>query len=187
MERMSLPKPQPDAERLAALDAMEILDSAPEQAFDRIARLAAELFDAPVAAITFVDAEREWFKSRLNLPHAQTMPRAGSFSERAIGLAPASVLVEAHPDRFQAGALLSTEEGYNLGVLSISDDRSRPPLTGLETRRLQTLAAFVMDALNLRRARRQAADVQHTLDLLERVVRGPKPAATPRPRRRKTA
>ncbi len=188
MERMSLPKPHPDVERLAALDAMEILDSAPEEAFDRVTRLAAELFDAPAAAITFVDADREWFKSRLNLPHAQTMPRAGSFSEQAIGLAPGSVLSDAQaPDRFQAGALLSTEDGYNLGVLSIIDDRSRPPLTGLETRRLQTLAAFVMDALELRRARRQAADVQHTLDLLERVVRGPKSAAVPRPRRRKTA
>jgi hypothetical protein len=178
----------PEPERLLALDALEILDSAPEEAFDRIARLAAELFDAPMAAITFVDADREWFKSRLNLPQAETMPRAGSFSERAIARTPRSVVEDGEsPGRFQAGALLSTEDGHNLGVLSIIDDRSRPPLTALETRRLQTLACFVMDALELRRARRHAADVQHTLDMLERVVRGSaEPAPVAEPRRRKT-
>jgi GAF domain-containing protein len=184
MEWTQLPEP----ERLLAVDALEILDSAPEEAFDRIARLASELFDAPMAAISFVDADREWFKARLNLPGAETLPRAGSFSERAIALAPGSVLVDARADSFQAGALLSTGEGHNLGVLSILDDRPRPPLTALETARLQTLASFVMDSLELRRARRHAADVQHTLDLLERVVRGsagPAPAAEPR-RRRKT-
>jgi len=168
MEQTPLSEP----ERLLAVDALEILDSAPEEAFDRITRLAAELFDAPMAAITFVDAEREWFKSRLNLSQADTMPRAASFSDRALAQPPGSVVEDSHPDRFQAGALLSTEEGHNVGVLSILDDRPRPPLTALETRRLQTLASFVMDALELRRARRHAVDVQHTLDRLERVVHG---------------
>ena len=176
-----------ETERLLALEAMEILDSGPEEAFDRVTRLAADLFDAPMAAITFVDADREWFKSRLNLPPAETSPRAGSFSDRAVAHAPGSVVEDPRPDRFQAGALLSSRDGHNLGVLSIIDDRPRPPLTALETRRLQTLAAFVMDAVELRRGRRHAADVQHTLDLLERVVRGsaePAPVAESHRRRK---
>jgi GAF domain-containing protein len=182
------PKPVSETDRLLALEAMEILDSGAEEAFDRVTRLAADLFDAPMAAITFVDAEREWFKSRLIPSQAEVLPRAGSFSEHAIARSPRSVLEDAQtPGRFQAGALLSTEDGHNLGVLSIIDDRPRPPLTALETRRLQTLASFVMDALELRRARRHAADVQHTLDLLERVVRGAaEPAPVAEPRRRKT-
>jgi hypothetical protein len=81
-------------------------------------------------------------------------------------------LVAVPETRFYAGVALTNAEGWNLGVLCIMDDRPRPPLTRAETDRLHALAAIVVDALELRRTIRHAADVQSTLDMLERVIRG---------------
>ncbi|MEF8939404.1 MAG: hypothetical protein V5A22_06115, partial [Salinivenus sp.] len=56
-----------DEERLQALRRYDILDTAPEPAFDRITRLAAHLFDAPVALVSFVNRDRQWFKSTVGI------------------------------------------------------------------------------------------------------------------------
>lgn len=57
------PLPTNEPQRLAALQALGLLDTPPEQRFDRLTRIAAHLFDAPIALISLVDAERVWFKS----------------------------------------------------------------------------------------------------------------------------
>ncbi|WP_293675982.1 GAF domain-containing protein [uncultured Phenylobacterium sp.] len=176
-----------EAERLHNLASFEILDSGPEEAFDRLTRLAAEIFDAPISRITFVDAdEREWIKSRVGFPTASVI-RDGGFCARAIGLPAGSVLVvdrpeedERHRDnplvaqepgvRFYAGAVLTSPDGHNLGTLSIMDDRRRPPLGAAEIGRLRTLAQVCVDALELRRVSRRASEGQRALELVERLA-----------------
>ena len=175
-----------EKDRLNRLYAYEILDTVPEAPFDRLVRLTAELFDAPIALITFIDEDRQWFKARRGLAAAVT-PREGSFCSAAIALEPREVLVveEAASDprfrdnplvtgptraRFYAGAVLSSPDGHNLGTLAILDDRTRPPLTAAETARLKALAEIVVDTLELRRVTRRAAETQRALELVERLA-----------------
>jgi adenylate cyclase len=74
---MSSPVPANETERLAALHALDIIDSAPETAYDEITELAAQLCDCPVAYISFIDDDRRWLKARYGLPAvAADAPRA---------------------------------------------------------------------------------------------------------------
>src|SRR5476651_1800743 len=72
-----------ESDRLAALARYQILDTPQEPAFDRIVRLAALLLDVPIALISLVDADRQWFKARYGLDALQT-PRAIAFCDHAI-------------------------------------------------------------------------------------------------------
>ena len=72
-----------EAKRLAALYRYNVLDTAEDAAFDRITEIAARLFQAPVAVVSFVDRDRQWFKSHFGLNIAET-PRAASFCAHAI-------------------------------------------------------------------------------------------------------
>ncbi|RYE80015.1 MAG: hypothetical protein EOO80_04945, partial [Oxalobacteraceae bacterium] len=58
-----------EAERLNALYSLELLDTPPSEAFDRITRLAARLFDVPISAVSLTDTDRQWFKSRVGVSH----------------------------------------------------------------------------------------------------------------------
>lgn len=175
-----------EQDRLNRLYSYEILDTAPEGSFDRLARLAAELFDAPIAVISFVDEDRTWFKARRGLA-AAVAPREGSFCAATIALEAGGVLgvqaadadprfsanpLVAEPTRicFYAGAVLTSPDGFNLGTLAILDDRTRPPLTAAETARLKALAEVVVDTLELRRMTRRAAETQRALELVERLA-----------------
>ena len=64
--------PANEAERLSALEATELLDTAPEERFDRITRLAASMFDVPIALVSLVDRDRQWFKSCFGLGVRET-------------------------------------------------------------------------------------------------------------------
>lgn len=75
------PTPPDEERRLAALRALDLLDTPAEERFDRITRLAQALFDVPITLVTLVDAERQWFKSKQGLDAAQT-PRDVSFCPR---------------------------------------------------------------------------------------------------------
>jgi GAF domain-containing protein len=63
-----------EAERLDALRKLNLLDTPPSEAFDRITRMAAQLFQLPVAAVSLTDSDRQWFKSRVGVEHS-TIPR----------------------------------------------------------------------------------------------------------------
>ncbi|MDZ7863098.1 hypothetical protein [Acidovorax sp.] len=69
------PTPDDEADRLAALRELLLLDTPPEERYDRLARFAAEQLDMPIALLTLVDGQRQWFKSRIGLEAAQTPPR----------------------------------------------------------------------------------------------------------------
>jgi GAF domain-containing protein len=63
-----------EAQRLDALRRLNLLDTAPSEAFDRITRMAAQLFRLPIAAVSLTDSDRQWFKSRVGISH-DTIPR----------------------------------------------------------------------------------------------------------------
>jgi len=172
--------------RLRSLQSYQVLDTAPEEAFDRLTTLAAQLFDTPIAVVSLIDAERQWFKSIVGLD-AQETPRDVAFCAHAIQMEPGSVmvvedatkdvrfaenpLVTGAPDiRFYAGAVLTAADGENLGTLCLIDDKPRPALTAAEEAKLCILAQAVMDQLELRRARRRAERRSHVLEMAEHLA-----------------
>jgi diguanylate cyclase len=161
-------RPRNEHERLAALQAMEILDTEPEAAFDRITSLAATLFRVPTVLISLVDDTRQWFKSKQGLDAAQTA-RDISFCGHAILQEEPFVVSDARSDqrfsdnplvtdgpsiRFYAGAPLTVQGGHRIGTLCLIDQRPRD-LTALERQVLADMAALVVSELELRAARRQ--------------------------------
>jgi two-component system cell cycle sensor histidine kinase/response regulator CckA len=159
-----------EARRLAALRRYEVLDTPEEAAFDRITELAARLFEVPIAVVSFVDAERQWFKSHFGLNIAET-PRAISFCTHAILSDDVMVVPDASRDdrfrenpvvvgscriRFYAGAPLITPEGLRIGALAIMDMRPRTALSEEQVASLADLASIVMHELNIQHELRKA-------------------------------
>ncbi|NKE43636.1 sensor domain-containing diguanylate cyclase [Roseomonas frigidaquae] len=161
--------PANEAERLAALDSYEILDTACESAFDDLARLAARLTGTPIGLVTLLDRDRQWFKAHYGLDVRQT-PRELSFCSHAI-LNPDQALVvrDATEDprfadnpvvqgetglRFYAGVPLVNPAGHPLGTLCVLDHRPRQLLPE-QVETLKSLARTVATALELRRAMRE--------------------------------
>ena len=149
--------------RLEALQSLEILDTPAEEAFDRITRMAAELFETPIALISLVDASRQWFKSKVGVDPPET-PRDVAFCHYTIRgdnvmVVPDATqdsrfidnpLVRGDPDiRFYAGAPLRLASGFKIGSMCIIDIKPRV-LTSAEERRLETLAQIVVDEMELR-------------------------------------
>jgi PAS domain S-box-containing protein len=174
-----------ESERLSALAGCCLLDTPPEEAFDRLASLAAEIFEAPIALVSLVDAERQWFKARVGL-EAHSTDRDLAFCAHAIEMGPNAVMVveDARQDprfadnplvtgppniRFYAGAVLTTAQGYNLGTLCVIDDKVRPRPSENALRSLQSLAKVVVDEIELRSAKRDAEEKQRLLELAEQV------------------
>lgn len=180
--------------RLDALRSLNILDSNPEERFDRLTRLAKRLFGVPIALVSLVDADRQWFKSCVGLKATET-PRDVSFCGHAIlqddiFLIPdASVderfsdnpLVTENPHvRFYAGCPLAVPNGSKLGTLCIIDvvPRDLSPddlslLRDLARMAEQELAAVqlaTMDELTLLSNRRGfIALAQHAINICKRV------------------
>lgn len=152
--------------RLDTLASYHILDTAPERTFDRLTRLVARICDAPMAAITFVDASRQWFKSAVGLEIKQT-DRDISYCTHTIA-SPSLFIVEdalASPQfavnpltcggpgiRFYAGMPLVAPEGLVLGALTVMDRVPRK-LTELQVEALETLGEQVVAQLVMRRQR----------------------------------
>lgn len=156
-----------EAMRLAALRKLEILDTAPEVAFDRLVSMAASVLDAPMAILSFIDKDRQWLKASRGFEQIES-PRELSFCTHAIDEAGLCEILDATKDprfsanpfvvgpprlRYYAGARLLTRQGYPLGMLAVLDDRVRPPLSQDQCAFLQGLAAIAMDELELRSAR----------------------------------
>ncbi|MEA2622135.1 MAG: hypothetical protein QOH61_1045, partial [Chloroflexota bacterium] len=156
--------------RLAALRHLEILDTPPDGAFDRITALAARLFNVPIAIVSLVDHDRIWFKSHHGLDIDQIPRDAGLCASAILHETPWVVNDARHDPRalanplvagefglqFYAGIPLRTGEGYNLGTLCVLDFQPRE-LSETETSMLQELAALVIGEMELRLATRRAA------------------------------
>ncbi len=168
------PASKAEAERLATLQRYAVLDTGSDAELDDLTALAAAICGTPMALVSLVDSERQWFKSRVGLDVAET-PRAVAFCDHAIRhpgelmrVADACAderfahnpLVTGPPHvRFYAGAPLVTPDGQALGTLSVLDVRPRE-LTPLQARALLTLSHQVMSQLELQR---QARELTQTL------------------------
>jgi GAF domain-containing protein len=154
-------KPTDEAERLANLYQYQILDTPAEQAFDDLVALAAQICDAPVALISLVDENRQWFKATLGVDVSET-PRDISFCGHAILGEDVFEVSDAREDvrfwdnplvakephvRFYAGAPLKSPEGHALGTLCVIDHQARF-LTEAETGALEALARLAVRLMN---------------------------------------
>lgn len=166
-----------EAQRLAALRRYQILDTPPEDAFDRITRLVSHLLDVPIALITLLDHERQWFKSCIGLDTRETSREvafcAYNLHDEEIMVVEDATRDERFADnplvtgdpgiRFYAGAPLVTPDGHVLGSVCALDTEPRS-ISEAEAERLRDLAAMVVDKLELRATR------HHRTDILESIT-----------------
>lgn len=180
---MLAPKlPNNESERLKALQQCNILDTPAEDRFDRLTRLAKTLFSTEIALVSFVDDNRQWFKSAQGLDVNETS-REVSFCGHAIldrdifQVTDASKdarfadnpLVTGHPNiRFYAGAPLSTKDDYLIGTLCIIDSKPRE-LTNEELSMLRNLADFVEAEINQMNAQ-QDQELKLSKQLLKSIA-----------------
>lgn len=151
-----------ETDRLLALRELNLLDTAPSESFDRITRMASQLFESPTAAVSLTDTDRQWFKSRV-----------GCGPELARAEAPCHVVTESgevvvisdltldprYADgelvrngmRFYAGAPLTTRDGLTLGAMCVLDTKPRT-MTADQIAILTDLAAMVMAQVELQHA-----------------------------------
>ena len=180
METYAAPAmPSNETERLGALRALDILDTPAEEAFDRLTRLAALIFDVPISVLSLVDSSRQWFKSSVGLSIAETS-REISFCGHAILNSEPLVVPETRSDprfarnplvtgdpgvRFYAGAPLDLGQDRRIGVLCLVDRRPRE----FGPRQLETLgllAEQALDALRLRSMNRELRYAHASLEAL---------------------
>ncbi len=160
------PLPVNEPQRLAALKRYDLLDTPPEQAFDRITRLAACVLGMPISLVTLLDESRQWFKARYGLDSRWTS-RETAFCSYTIldtdtlvvpdavadGRFATNPLVTEDPHiRFYAGAPLVTPDGYTLGTLCVIDRRPHPEFSDEQSRLLEDLADLVMMEIEARSA-----------------------------------
>ncbi len=177
-----------ETSRLAALKALDILDTKSETAFDELTRLASETCGTPVAAVSFIEGERQWFKSQIGLG-LDRMSLEDSLCANLIHEAKLVVIEDLAGDdrfadnplvtgrlhlRFYAVARLETADGLLLGAVCVGDVRPRPQgLTEVQASTLLALARAVMRELALRRSNKALAENTALLNgALENVDQG---------------
>lgn len=165
---MTIPAPIPadEAERLATLRRFAILDTDKERAFDRITDFAARNFDVPIALVSLVDTDRQWFKASCGLDAAQT-PRDLAFCAYTILSDDVHFVPDTTKDkrfaknplvtgemaiRFYCGAPLIAQNGQRMGSLCLVDMKPRPDFTKEQQQRLAELAEMVVDQMEMRLA-----------------------------------
>jgi diguanylate cyclase (GGDEF)-like protein len=161
--------PPNEVARLQTLRSFDILDTPQEERFDRLTRMARRLFDVPIALVSLVDKDRQWFKSRIGLPVSET-PRDISFCGHSILGEEVFIIPDASSDerfqdnplvidkpniRFYAGCPLRALNGTQMGTLCIIDDKPRDfseadlsALTDLAAMAEQELAALQLAVLD---------------------------------------
>ncbi len=177
------PPPPNEAARLASLEALAILDTPPEQAYEDAVLLAAQLCDTPIALISLLDADRQWFKARIGLSMAQN-PREHAFCAHAI-LEPRDVLLvtDATKDkrfcqnplvtgtpgiRFYAGVPLVAPDSEVVGTLCVIDAKPRT-LSKQQQGALTALARLVEQQFSLRKKAKELSDARKEAERANRA------------------
>ncbi|HEY2819958.1 MAG TPA: GAF domain-containing protein [Candidatus Acidoferrum sp.] len=161
-----------DRDRVASLQKYAILDTEPEQAFDDLTLLASFICKTPIALISLIDEDRQWFKSKIGMKSSET-PRDIAFCSVAIQQPDVMVVPDTFKDerfrnnpfvtsepniRFYAGAPLVNEDGFALGTLCVID-RSPRDISHEQTEALRALSRLVLAQLEFRRNLRLLKEV----------------------------
>lgn len=180
LQRPSVAQQQQAQARARVLRDYDILDTPPEEAFDKITRLATKTFRVPISLITFIDAERQWFKSHHGTDLHET-DLSASFCLCAVQEGCTLVVPNALEDsrffdnpsvtggltlRYYVGAPLITPEGVALGSLCLIDTVPRPRPSAEAVTMLETLASMVVDEMRLRRSLREQQQIEWHLQKL---------------------
>lgn len=170
----AIPMPSGERDRMRELRELGLLDTEPEEIFDRVTTLAAQITDTPMAVVSLVDDDRQWFKSTVGIDVSE-MAREHAFCAHAIA-SPEAVLVvddacldprfdhnpivvgEPHV-RFYAGAPLVTSNGHALGTLCVIDQEPRH-LRDDQLEALRTLASLVASELDHRLSLRRQREAE---------------------------
>lgn len=169
--------------RLEALWAYEVLDTPSDRDFDRIVNIAATITAAPVALISFVDKDRQWFKASVGIALTET-DRAESLCDHTIQHDDVLVVSDLQDDprfrdsdvmrfdrslRFYAGAPLIVAGGHRLGTLCVLDGTPRHDFGPIQQKMLADLAALVVNQLDLRRDRLAQIQARREADLMRAI------------------
>jgi EAL domain-containing protein (putative c-di-GMP-specific phosphodiesterase class I)/GGDEF domain-containing protein len=154
---------QDEEARLDALYKLNLLDTSPNESFDRITRMASQIFGLPISAVSLTDRDRQWFKSRVGVEH-MSIPREKAPCARVAEAAEAVLIPDLLADdryrtsilagqgiRFYAGAPLITRDGLGLGALCVLGTEARTA-TAAEMAALDDLAQMVMSQIELQHA-----------------------------------
>ena len=172
------PTPPDEERRLETLRGFDILDTPAEKAFDDLVRLALYICETPIAAVSFIDKDRQWFKSKVGFAVPETK-RDISFCAHALTLPHETLIVpDASLDarfsdnplvtgepkvRFYAGAPLVTEDGLVLGTLCVIDHTPKE-LSAAQIKALEVLRNQVMRELELYRKNKQLSEANKKLE-----------------------
>ena len=171
-----------DTERLAALQQTSLLDTPPEEAFDRLTRLATTLLRVPVALVSLVDGDRQFFKSSVGLPEPlaslRQTPLTHSFCKHVVASGEPVIVSDIRNSNFKdnpsvfgigeiayTGIPLTTTEGHALGSFCVVDARARK-WTEEEIETLKTLASSVMAEIATRRMAKELRELSNGLQRL---------------------
>lgn len=177
----SAPLPPDEPARLAALQRCAVLDTPPDALFDDLTEIASRLCETPIALVSLIDADRQWFKSRVGLEATET-PRCVAFCSHAI-LEPDQVfvvpdarlderfadnpLVENAPNvTFYAGVPLVESDGHALGTLCVIDHEART----LTEQQIDSLRALGRQVVMLLEARRRCRELERARAAAERAL-----------------
>ncbi|HTO88697.1 MAG TPA: EAL domain-containing protein [Thermoanaerobaculia bacterium] len=178
---MSAPIPRDESARLEALRRYQILDTSAEEAFDDLTRLASQICGTPMAVMSLVDEDRQWFKSRIGIEVAET-PRAVAFCAHTVQQREPLVVPDAvkderfrdnpfvktkHGIRFYAGVPLITPDGYAIGTISVMDRSPRK----LDPGQLEAMRALARQAEKQLEVRTYVNRLAHTIEEREAIER----------------
>ncbi|MEU9298031.1 GAF domain-containing SpoIIE family protein phosphatase [Streptomyces sp. NPDC048266] len=190
-----------EAARMAAVRRYDILDTPPDGAYDRVAALAARLFEVPVATVTIVDEDRIWFKATHGLEGVTEIGRDPGLCASAVLTDDTTVIPDTLLDpvacsnplvagpmgvRFYAAAPIITADGYRLGTVNILDTRPRE-ISEADASTLGDLAAVVCDQLELRLSALNAVRAEQERRKVEQERREAEEEARQRAERDKAA
>lgn len=175
---MAVNKLKNESDRLENLRSYGILDTPPEKHYQDIVSLAAAICQVPVAFVSLIDSDRQWFKANVGLNELSQTPRDISFCSHAIEVDEIFIVEDALEDdrfkhnpavtgnpfiRFYAGAQIKTPEGYNVGTLCVVNQKPGS-LTQQQKDALKILASQIAELLVLRKLNQELIDSKKMLE-----------------------